>query len=135
MLLVVAWTPLLTCPLVCNNRCWVLIVLGRALCTGTGPGFDPRHQAGVLTPRCSATRVRCVRCAFISTETRSLHTGPNHHHHTRRLSSNLRCHCCVTFCDDGLQRAAHGWRLRSEEGSDGCGYTGVTSSCRSEWPW
>ena len=20
----------------------------------------------------------------------------------RRLSSNLRCHCCVTFCDDGL---------------------------------
>ena len=67
-LLLVAWTPLLTCPLVCNNRCWVLIVLGRALCTGTGPGFDPRHQGGegvagtpgVSTPRCSATRINCM---------------------------------------------------------------------------
>ena len=37
----VSWTWSLTCPLVCNNRCWVLLVLGRALCTGTGPGFDP----------------------------------------------------------------------------------------------
>ena len=68
LLLVVAWTPLLTCPLVCNNRCWVLIVFGRALCTGTGPLFDPRHQGGegvagtpgVLTPRSSTTRINCM---------------------------------------------------------------------------
>ena len=36
---------------------------------------------------------------------------------TRRLSSNLRCHCCVTFCDDGLQRAAHGWRCEAKKGA------------------
>ena len=42
----VSWTWSLTCPLVCNNRCWVLIVLGRALCTGTGPGFDPAIRRG-----------------------------------------------------------------------------------------
>ena len=44
-LLLVAWTPLLTCPLVCNNRCWVLIVLGRAQSTGTRPGLTPAIRA------------------------------------------------------------------------------------------
>ena len=34
LLLVVAWTTLLTCPLFI-----------RALCTGTGPGFDPATRA------------------------------------------------------------------------------------------
>ena len=45
---------------------------------------------------------------------------PTHTHkltHTRRLSSNLRCHCCVTFCDDGLLRAAHGCRCQGKGGS------------------
>ena len=48
---VVGWTLLLTCPSVCNNRCWVLIVDGRALCTGTGPGFTPAMRPSRFSPR------------------------------------------------------------------------------------
>ena len=28
-------------PVVFNDRCWVLFILGWALCTDTGPGFTP----------------------------------------------------------------------------------------------
>ena len=46
-LLLVVWTPLLTCPLVCNNRCWVLTVLGTALCAcAQGQGLTPAIRAG-----------------------------------------------------------------------------------------
>ena len=56
-------------------------------------------------------------------------------HTTTRLSSNLRCHFCLTFCDDGLQRAAHGWRCEATEGATAADALGVMSSCRSVWPW
>ena len=49
---------------------------------------DPRHQGGegvAGTPgACSQAfchPIRCMRCAFVSTETCSLHTGPHHNHH------------------------------------------------------
>ena len=59
--------------------------VGRALCTGTGPGFDPRHQGGkgagtpgVLTPICSATRIRCILLWCMDTHVTQA-TRPYHH--------------------------------------------------------
>ena len=115
LLLVVAWTPLLTCPLVCNNRCWVLIVLGRALCTGTGPLFDPRHQGGegvagtpgVLTPRCSATQINCMLIGVYGETHMSYNivcttTTTTEHEHSRSLTA---VGWPIAFVSSGR----HGW--------------------------
>ena len=101
-----AWTPLLTCPLVCNNRCWVLIVLGRALCTITGPGFDP----GVSTPRCSTTRINCMLIVVLEKHTCHIPSSvpPPPHSRLRQVDAfvDFSCFAVVDMLVHGEHAAA-----------------------------
>ena len=108
------------------------------LYTGTGQGG---HVHWDMAPTIRRIHWR-ARIGRLMRQVSCLHHHKNNHHHHHTGSTWFAypfCVCCLLVepmrPTMDFERGESGGTGSACRRSDGCGCTGVTSSCRSEWPW